>query len=392
MVYSVVNILGSVVEKRPLLRSLKGLKFYVETRGVYRGRRSYRIGNSVVVFKVRWRGEQYAMRCYMKGGAHLREIYGDGYYPAELCVEEPFTMRESWIDVVMCRWEGGESLSCTVAEAVRRDDRETLASLSHNFDILALEMLRSEWSHGDLSGENIIVTPSGELRLIDFDSKFLPEFEGEVGTSRGTQAYQSPRRGCEDFNRHTDDFSLALISTALKMLSIDPSIYNLYPYEDGLLFNPVKIARGECRAFSYTKRLLLEMGLIANYRIAEVVERCDVCAPDLDIYFRELVESEVGRYPLDVDDLHVTICEGRCGYSNRAGETVIAHLYDEALEFKRDHAMVKADGVWFFTNRYGSSTVCCGEFNEVHSFNGNRCHARRNNGWGVLFRDGKFVN
>ena len=72
------------------------------------------------------------------------------------------------------RWDG---MSPGFAGA---GDREALSLLAGRFDRMALWLLQQPYAHGDIKPDNILVEPSGELRLIDLDGMFLPQFAGNA--------------------------------------------------------------------------------------------------------------------------------------------------------------------------------------------------------------------
>ncbi|MFQ8806413.1 MAG: hypothetical protein ACLR8Y_16630 [Alistipes indistinctus] len=62
--------------------------------------------------------------------------------------------------------------------------------LAGRFDRMALWLLLQPYAHGDIKPDNILVEPSGELRLIDLDGMFLPQFAGERSVVLGSPTCQ----------------------------------------------------------------------------------------------------------------------------------------------------------------------------------------------------------
>ncbi len=52
------------------------------------------------------------------------------------------------------------------------------ATLSRAWANMCLELLSMGIAHGDLKHDNVLVTPDGKLRLIDYDSMFTPHLRG----------------------------------------------------------------------------------------------------------------------------------------------------------------------------------------------------------------------
>lgn len=87
---------------------------------------------------------------------------------------------------------------------------------------MAAELLAQPWAHGDLKPSNIMFTPSGTLRLIDYDGAFVPERAGEPAAETGTPACNHPLRG-DRYDKHIDDYPIALIAASLRALAADPA-------------------------------------------------------------------------------------------------------------------------------------------------------------------------
>ena len=54
-------------------------------------------------------------------------------------------------------------------------------------------MQRAEFAHGDLQHGNVLVDQEGQLRLVDFDSVWIPQLQGQPApTESGHPNYQPP--------------------------------------------------------------------------------------------------------------------------------------------------------------------------------------------------------
>ena len=81
-----------------------------------------------------------------------------------------------------------------------------------------LDVLRSRGvAHGDLQHENVIVTKSGTMHLIDYDGMFVPSMSGLEPSEEGQPAYQHPGRrnsGAVPFDAHLDGIAgLVILAT-----------------------------------------------------------------------------------------------------------------------------------------------------------------------------------
>ncbi len=369
---SVIKILESVMHSHALTRSLGEIQLWREEDGSA----LYRVGNSVVLFKIRYQGEWRAMRCYMRSVPHLAEIYGSKYLANELYVYSGYKSGQ-WIDVVLEDWVDGVTLRRCIERAIADNDTATLITLSDRFDTLSWELLHSEWSHGDLTAENILVTQGLQLRLIDFDCKFLPQFAGQYSAELGTAAYQPPSRHARDFDKDIDDFSIALISTALRALTILPELYHKYKFYDGLLFSPTLIARCECCALREVKTLFLERNMTTAYRVATFLERGVLRIPPLSDMFSPKKDSCVA-------DLQLFMKYGFVGYATLAGDVVIPPIYDDGLSFSEGVVMVKLADKWLAITPQNDVVASFEECDRVKSLKGGVAIVLRQGSWSSI--------
>lgn len=242
--YTLRQYLTTLEEPSGLCRTLEPFELCRDQQG----RPLYAVGNSAAVFRIRREGRLQALRCYMRPAEHLAEIYGSRLLTRELFL---YTSPDEgvWCDVVVDDWVEGRTLREEIDLALQAADRERLGALANRFDRLAARLVADDWAHGDLKPENIVVRPSGELQLIDFD---------------------------------------ALISTALHALALDPSLAARHA-SDGLLFTPSRMDRDGVLEEVLT--LFEQRGMAVAYRIARLL-----CSPTLQLFGLEhLLRLAVAR-------------------------------------------------------------------------------------------------
>jgi len=200
-------------------------------------------GNFAVVFRMQDRrtGELVALRCFLRAEPQRQtRLWFIGSYLSASFLPYllPFTYHsdEIWVDthfgaatefdVVSMPWIEGQPLSSYVAECCRQRDQEALQQLTRRFDELAYWLLGQPFAHGDLKPDNILVSASGRLTLIDYDGFFIPVLDGLKASETGTLPYCHPRRTPTHYDRHLDDFSLLILSLELHALSLVPDLYS----------------------------------------------------------------------------------------------------------------------------------------------------------------------
>lgn len=178
------------------------------------------VGNNAVTACCRVMGREgnYLIKCYHRTKPNLERIYGENAYLGELGIYS-IDGRMEYIDIVLLPWVEGKPLDSYIG-----NNCETYPTLSKSFDRLALELLESEYAHGDLKPDNIIVGDDMHLSLIDLDAMWRPEFANELSAEIGTMAYRHPKRTHNYFKKSIDDYPIALISTMLAALALDKSL------------------------------------------------------------------------------------------------------------------------------------------------------------------------
>ena len=102
-----------------------------------------------------------------------------------------------------------------------------IADLAGKFVRMVRELSALNIAHGDLQHGNLLVTPSGELKLIDYDGMFVPGLANIGACEKGHLNYQSPTRTMRTWGPYLDNFSAWVIYTSLVALTIDPTLWSL---------------------------------------------------------------------------------------------------------------------------------------------------------------------
>ena len=396
--YTLRQYLTTLEEPSGLCRTLEPFELCRDQQG----RPLYAVGNSAAVFRIRREGRLQALRCYMRPAEHLAEIYGSRLLTRELFLYTLYTSPDEgvWCDVVVDDWVEGRTLREEIDLALQAADRERLGALANRFDRLAARLVADDWAHGDLKPENIVVRPSGELQLIDFDAMFLPAFAGRRSPELGTTAYQHPAREAGDLDASLDDYPAALISTALHALALDPSLAARHA-SDGLLFTPSRMDRDGVLEEVLT--LFEQRGMAVAYRIARLL-----CSPTLQLFGLEhLLRLAVARADRKGcpggAETGGAATEGAAGAGEMAGEEtepgeepelfvenglwgyrcngreVIPPLYDCGFDFSEGLAAVRLGHTWHYIDRNGRTRLSLPGCEAVKPFRSGRAR---------IFRDG----
>lgn len=108
-----------------------------------------------------------------------------------------------------------------------------IKSLTEEFRKMTDDLHRFGFSHGDLQHGNIMVSSTGKLFLVDYDSMFVPGLEKSTDEIKGLVGYQHPARTkLRYLSPKTDYFSELIIYTSLMALSKYPSLWKDLCIED----------------------------------------------------------------------------------------------------------------------------------------------------------------
>lgn len=251
------DIIDAMAVSHATLSSVNRAKLHYNLDGeptFYAGRRS-------ATFRISIDGRCYALKCYTSTPTNVAEvcrvlscdhsdlIIAPQFLPNELYISG--RIYRGYIDALLYPWAEGGSLDFLWRKAAFNHDVATLRTLADSFTRLALDLLGSEWRHGDLKPDNIIVGSGGTMRLIDIDALYHPtlSWAGEVGTS----GFVHPARGCA-YDSHIDDYSIALICTILYALALNPRLAALYPSAP-MLISPAEAVEGRSEALTEIKAL-----------------------------------------------------------------------------------------------------------------------------------------
>lgn len=340
------------------------------------GEPTYHSGNFGVVLKARTGHGLRALKCFTRDQIGRTDAYAKisaGLPPSEYIVEYKFLPDEilatsgeilDYFPLLDMEWALGASMSSVIERAALTGDAATLSSLSFAFDKMALWLLGQNFAHGDLKPDNIIVTPTGDLRLVDYDGIYMPSMCGEPQREVGTEAFQHPARRLMPFGKAIDDYSIAALSFTLRALSFAPELYSRFGpnsalWSAGFLFNPSQAIVGESPMLNFLEQTPLgSLGLMeAVCSDTPQIGRLEAALSERPDF--EKIELFGGLFPTKHGDMY--------GFADNAGVMKIAPIYDRVHKFSEDRAAVCLSGRWGYIDA-GGRAMCAMKFTNVWSF------------------------
>ncbi|MCC5944522.1 MAG: SUMF1/EgtB/PvdO family nonheme iron enzyme [Bernardetiaceae bacterium] len=156
------------------------------------------------------------------------------YYADELWVSSELA-DDGEFPMLLMPWVQGETIGEYVYTKAKARDKQALSDLYDAFVELSDFLLSSDFAHGDLKHDNIIVGAGSQLTLIDYDGMYLPSLADAPSGELGGAAFQHPARKNHAYNGDIDDFPILVFLLSLKALSHSPELIDLVPKDDHLL-------------------------------------------------------------------------------------------------------------------------------------------------------------
>ncbi|MFB6098329.1 MAG: hypothetical protein ABEK84_04310 [Salinibacter sp.] len=231
---------------------------------------------------------QYAAKCFLKEvpdqqaryeavAAALEEVDRDAF--VEFAYQpEGIRVKGTAYPLLKMEWARGTTLNRFVEKHLDRP--EVLARLADAWAALMADLEAMDLAHGDLQHGNVLVEAVGEalrLRLVDYDTMYVPALEGWASAEVGHRNYQHPDRTDTDFGPTLDRFSGLVIYTALRACAVQPELWTEHDTGENLLFRDADFyAPEESPLFDILAEIESLRKLTEALRTACYVEPADV--------------------------------------------------------------------------------------------------------------------
>ena len=202
-------------------------------------------GAFACVYKVSAGGRTFAVRCfshevkdqqtrYNQLSDHLNEVDSPTFVGFEY-LKNGIIFKGDWYPIVKMEWVDGEPLSKFVGS--RLDEPDTLKRVANRWRWTTTPNLRGlHIAHNDLQHGNVMVQGDRNIRLVDYDGMFLPQYHGERSPELGHKNYQHPQRSAEDYDDYIDNFPSLVIYLSLLAVASDRGLWEYFHNDDNLIF------------------------------------------------------------------------------------------------------------------------------------------------------------
>jgi len=139
-----------------------------------------------------------------------------------------------WYPLVVMDWVEGMTLFNWVDSKCKVGKGASIAKAVQHWASLVSELTDAEIAHCDFSQVNVLVTPRGYLKLVDYDGMCVPALAGRRNLEIGVRPYQHPQRDEQTLlSSNLDNFSALLIYVALRALAADTSLWTRHLTQSG---------------------------------------------------------------------------------------------------------------------------------------------------------------
>ena len=200
-------------------------------------------GNFASVYELNTPAGHWAVRCFVRQVAGQQGRYSrlsqylTGIKLDSLVKFEYFLkgilVHGDWYPVVQMQWVSGKQLNTFIEEHLQ--DPETLRQLAARWRVMVNQLRASKLAHGDLQHGNVMVTPEGELRLVDYDGMYCPAFGRGRSPELGHANFQHPLRTPDYYEEGLDNFSALVVYVSLLALAREPELWAKFNMGDNLV-------------------------------------------------------------------------------------------------------------------------------------------------------------
>jgi len=200
-----------------------------------------------IVFKAEYHSNLFAIRFFLNDDHELFRRYRElqSYLGAkQLSWKVPFEfLHEEYYPVLKMDWVQGETFTNYLNSII--NNPTSISELQSKLLWLSNDLEKNNMAHGNLNMKHIRVEITEQqpvLKLIDYDSMFIPSFNEKDSLTAGTSSFQHPMRLASDFSQTIDRFSIWVFLTALEAFKTDASLWTKatehgYDQSKQVLFN-----------------------------------------------------------------------------------------------------------------------------------------------------------
>jgi len=266
-------------------------------------------GSFAVVYKIKLNGNYRGLRLWIREVPNSKRIYGEiekyiKNLPLDYFLDYKLydavngisvKIDEEWqqFGFIFMDWIQGQNLYSFINDNIHQ--RPVLEHAAELFLRMVMDLHANQISHGDLQGKNIILffdqSNSGhplKIKLVDYDSMYVPALTGMDDTIIGLAEYQSPyRKDLRKLSPISDYFSELVIYLSLKIYAECPQFWTkdqadhllfedndfLDPFHSGIFYDLRTKRYGNSDETANLAKILLYMATVKDIRMLHPLEK-----------------------------------------------------------------------------------------------------------------------
>ncbi len=205
-------------------------------------------GNFASVYKLTTReGQSVAVRCFTREvkdqqsrynqlSDYLQAVWPDSFVHFQY-LPEGILVKGKRYPIVRMDWAEGETLNKFVETNLEKEPAvmdAALATVARRWRATVAGLRGLGIAHNDLQHGNVLVQGQ-QLRLVDYDGIFLPDFQGNASPETGHRNYQHPQREARHYYTGIDNFPALVVYLSLQALRADPALWRQFNDQDNLI-------------------------------------------------------------------------------------------------------------------------------------------------------------
>lgn len=214
------------------------------------------LGKESVVFPLQTKNGRVAIKCFLGEDPTRAERYLqiESYFKRHLpwavshhmvpfeYISNGIKIENQWYPIVKMPWLQGAIPLDEYMMTAQKNKYVTMALADAWRDLLQ-KLQKAGISHGNLEPNNIVMH-DGRLKLLDFDTMFVPTMRGKqyepVAFNNPDFVHPSAQK---QISEHSDRFTAWIIDTAITAYALDPALYQILDNRRGrMLFNAADFA------------------------------------------------------------------------------------------------------------------------------------------------------
>ncbi len=201
----------------------------------------YSSGNYGTVFKLESDNAYFALKCFTRSKPDLNRRYSAisktlkavssydmAFVDFQYLPKAVRTLRNpsTFFPALMMDWVEGTNLNVFISEHLKKKD--AIERVAGNFLDEMIKIRGAGIAHGDIAGDNIVISDSGKLMLVDYDGMYVHEFRGMKSEEIGHDNFQHPGRTSSTYSERLDNFSILVVYLSMLAVSDDASVWSRY--------------------------------------------------------------------------------------------------------------------------------------------------------------------